>query len=239
MNILILSATYLEIAPLLARVGVEVPQQALVGTTIHIPTCRDDCKVTTLVTGVGQALTAYHLGTFLRKGEWDLMLQVGIAGAFSPSLKKCQVVRVESEVFADLGAEDNGNYLDLFDMGLMDTYEYPFSDRKLHMKLPSLGEEVNCKHIQILQSVSSATVNRVLSQPESISWITKRYSPDIVSMEGASFFYAALQSGVPAIQLRSISDFVGPRDKSSWDIRGAVASLTDVIFSFLSPLLAH
>lgn len=237
MKILLISATHLEIAPFLARVGVKEHKQTPVGATIPIPTKSDQLVLTGLVTGVGPALSAFHLGRFLRKGDWDLLLQVGIAGAFSSTLKKCQVVRVESEVFADLGAEDNGSYLDLFDMGLLYPDQFPFSAGRLRVESSSLGEYVNYKQVEHLPSVSAATVNRVLSQPDSISWISNKYSPDIVSMEGASFFYAALLNEIPAIQMRSISDYVGPRDKSSWDIHGAIAALNENLYSFLHPML--
>jgi futalosine hydrolase len=240
-RILVVSATYLEIAPLLSRVGAPnfgEQKHLSAGTTVSIPTREGDDHLSCLITGVGQASAAYHLGSFLRKGAWDLALQVGIAGSFSSALKKCQVVRVESEVFADLGAEDNGSYLDLFEMGLLQPNEFPYSEGRLKVTTPSVGDRFDSTRISLLPSVASVTVNRVLSEPHSISWITERYAPDVVSMEGGAFFYAALQSGVPVIQLRSISDYVGPRDKSTWDINGAIASLNEEIFSFLHPLIS-
>lgn len=240
MKILLVSATSLEIAPFLYRVGRELAQgggNMLPGDVVSIPTNSNKNTISVLITGVGQALAAFHLGRFLKSGEWDLVLQVGIAGSFSPVLKKCQVVRVTSEVFADLGAEDNGSYIDLFQMGLMQPGQFPFLEGRLKVPYPSLGGGFDELQISQLQSVAAVTVNRVLSEPDTILWITKQYSPEIVSMEGASFFYAALQIGLPAIQIRSISDFVGPRDKSTWDIHGAIASLNEVVFSFLCPLL--
>ncbi len=240
MKILLVSATSLEIEPLLTRTGIgngEEQKNLPAGSVVTIPTKEAGSNLACLITGVGQASTAYHLGNFLQQGEWDFLLQVGIAGAFSPTLKKCQVVRVESEIFADLGAEDNGSYLDLFDMGLLQPNEYPYSDRRLQAVPPSLVDQVDLREVELLPKVAAVTVNRVLSESRSISWIAERYAPDIVSMEGASFFYAALQSGTPAIQVRSISDYVGPRDKSTWDIRGAVVSLNEVVSSFLRPLI--
>jgi futalosine hydrolase len=44
-------------------------------------------------------------------------------------------------------------------------------------------------------------------------------------MEGAAMFYVCLLAGVPFLELRAVSDVVGPRDKAQWDIPGAVAAL--------------
>jgi futalosine hydrolase len=80
------------------------------------------------------------------------------------------------------------------------------------------------------------TVNRVLSDPRSIAWVEERYAPDVVSMEGAAFLYTCLMHEVPCVQLRAISDRVGPRDTSTWDIPGAVAALNKELGAVLQKL---
>jgi futalosine hydrolase len=44
-------------------------------------------------------------------------------------------------------------------------------------------------------------------------------------MEGAALFYVCCDRNLPFIELRAVSDIVGPRDKSLWDIPGAVEAL--------------
>ena len=44
-------------------------------------------------------------------------------------------------------------------------------------------------------------------------------------MEGAAFHFVCLQQKIPFIQIRSISNSVGERDKSKWVIKEAVSNL--------------
>lgn len=48
-------------------------------------------------------------------------------------------------------------------------------------------------------------------------------------MEGAAVFYVANQLNIPAIQIRSISNYVEPRDRANWKIQEALSSLSTVI----------
>jgi futalosine hydrolase len=47
-------------------------------------------------------------------------------------------------------------------------------------------------------------------------------------MEGAAFFYAANLLDVPSIQLRAISNYIEPRDRSKWEIKLALENLWKV-----------
>jgi futalosine hydrolase len=44
-------------------------------------------------------------------------------------------------------------------------------------------------------------------------------------MEGGGLHYVCLQEKIPFLQLRSISNDIGERDKTKWDIRTAIANL--------------
>jgi futalosine hydrolase len=155
--------------------------------------------------------------------RYDFVVQAGIAGSFSTDLPKLSVVRVVSEVCADLGAENNGGFLHITDMGLSGPNQAPYVEGEL--RAPSI--EVSA--LLPLTPVRSITVNRVLSEEGSIKWVGQRFDPQVVNMEGSGFFYSALIAGVPFCSIRSISDMVGPRDKSTWDIPGAVDALDLVL----------
>jgi futalosine hydrolase len=137
------------------------------------------------------------------------------------------VVRVTEEVLGDFGAESEGTFLDIAEMKLLPEIGSPFRSGILKVSEPS------CAGALGLEGVRSVTVNRTLAEPRSIEWVTRRFAPDIVNMEGAALFYACLLHGVPFIELRAISDLVGPRDKSSWDIPGAVHALNQQVITLL------
>lgn len=219
MTTLIVSATALEVAPLVEReTGTRLEGMGEPGSLVQGN--RSDF----LITGVGQVACAAHLSRLLMGSKkYSRVVQAGIAGSFTPEIPIGSVAVVSEEGFADVGAESHGGFLDLFDMGLLREDAHPFSGRFLvapAVELPSLGG---------LPRVRSITVNRVLSEPHSIAWARDRYSPSLVNMEGAAFFYVALLHQVPFLELRSVSDMVGPRDKSAWRIAEAVDALDGVL----------
>jgi futalosine hydrolase len=48
-------------------------------------------------------------------------------------------------------------------------------------------------------------------------------------MEGAAMHYVCIQEKIPFLQVRSISNEVGIRDKSKWAIREAIVNLNEEI----------
>jgi len=217
MKDLIVAATYLELAPFLNHIGYTkiVAQAEIV----------DFGKFDLLITGIGQTQTTFSITRAITKGRYSCLLNFGIAGSFKKKTPIRSMVIVAEEIFADLGAENNdGEFLDLFEMGLNDANKHPFKDGKLQALIPE-----SFTSAQHLPKVRSVTVNRVLSHANSIKWVEKKYAPDVVNMEGAAVFYACIMSELPCLQLRTISDFVGTRDKASWDIKGAVETLNQEV----------
>ena len=121
-----------------------------------------------LITGVGQMQCAAHLAAHLATRQYDIAIQAGLAGSFSPHYAKRSVVIVEEEFLADLGAEANGSYLDIAEMGFLEPDEYPFSRGRLKASREWVPEGID------LPFVRSVTVNRVLSDPRSIAWVATK-----------------------------------------------------------------
>lgn len=229
MKVLLVSATLLEIAPLLARLGHPVlsgEKLGVAGTRI----VTDRCDV--LVTGVGQLQCAVHLTNALAAAPCDLVVHAGIAGSFNAAMGKRSVVLVEEECLADLGAEDGDRFLDAIDMGLLPPDQPPFTDGRLRASRAWVPTGVD------LPFARSVTVNRVLGDSRTIDWVRARYNPDIVNLEGAALFHACLVRKVPFVAFRAISDLVGPRDKASWDVPGAIEALDAAVWTCLEALAA-
>jgi futalosine hydrolase len=226
MKILIASATVAEIRPLLKRMNEgPVSGDRLLQYTYH------GHSVDVLISGVGMAHTAYHVGAQLSKEKYDLALNAGIAGAYSPSVKIGDVYRVDSEIFGLMGIEDEENYLSLFDLGLMDPDSFPYSGGWL------VNPTVHTSRVLCgLPPARGVTVNMIYTHPDTISVLNEIYRADLESMEGASFFYACLNEKVPFAQIRSVSNYVAVRDKSHWDIPLAVRNLDKTLGKLLDEL---
>jgi futalosine hydrolase len=226
-KLLLVTATAFEIQPTLAHLGCAEPWiqgVGIAGTRIETAQCD------VLISGVGQLQSAVHLMACLSASEYEVVVQAGLGGSFSPQYPKCSVVAVAEEVLADFGAESESGFLDIVDMGLLPSEQPPFKAGVLKNPHQHLLNRSG------LPCVRSATVNRTLSDPRSVGWVQGRYSPDVVNMEGAALFHACLTVGVPFLELRSISDLVGPRDKASWDIPGAVKALNEQLVRVLAVL---
>jgi futalosine hydrolase len=196
MNVLVVSATEFEIEPL-----------------VHENNIAD-----VLITGIGIPATIFHLTKKLSQKNYDLVIQAGIAGTFSPDLKKGTVLLVDKDAFGDLGIYEKGNFKTLFDSGFINENEFPFSN----------GWLVNRHEYLTHSSLSLATgitVNKITDDGIQIKKLSDKFKPDIESMEGAALHYVCLQQKIKFLQLRSISNTVGERDKQKWEMKKAITNL--------------
>jgi futalosine hydrolase len=196
MNVLVVSATEFEIEPL-----------------VHENNIAD-----VLITGIGIPATIFHLTKKLSQKNYDLVIQAGIAGTFSADLKKGTVLLVDKDAFGDLGIYEKGNFKTLFDSGFINENEFPFSN----------GWLVNRHEYLTHSSLSLATgitVNKITDDGIQIKKLSDKFKPDIESMEGAALHYVCLQQKIKFLQLRSISNTVGERDKQKWEMKKAITNL--------------
>lgn len=216
-KVLLVSATIDEVRGIAERFGLRRAQgNSKSGHASHVLVGDGvDC----LITGVGQFFVTLSLVQLLTERSYKVAIQAGIGGSFSDRHPLGSVVSVVEDAFGDCGAESSSGYLDLFEMGLWNRESYPFTNGMV------LQQSCSLRTVAKLPTVRGVTVNRTLSSDESIRWIVERFAADVVSMEGAPFLCVCAHFGVPCLQIRSISDRVGPRDKSLWDIPGAIAAL--------------
>jgi futalosine hydrolase len=178
--------------------------------------------VTTVITGVGLVAATYHLQKAIAAERPDLIIQAGIAGCFDPVWPLGSVVAVSEEVIADLGVEENGRFRDLADLGLLPAGE----DGRLPN--PYLADYT---FTPVGRSVS---VNEITTSPDRIRSYLDRYAPLVESMEGAALHYVCLREGIPFLQFRAVSNYVGDRDKSRWRIDKALYNLNQAVEALLT-----
>lgn len=175
-------------------------------------------SVDMLTTGVGMTATAYALTRHLSSHSYDLVIQAGVCGSYDSRIPLGALVQVVSEQYGDMGTEDNGNYIDIMDMGLVNGAEPPYRNGKLQpIEAVVTG----------LQEVSGLTVNMVSGQESTIARRAATYGCHVESMEGAAFHYVCLMEGVRFAQVRAISNYVIPRDKSQWKMKEAIVNLNN------------
>ncbi|WP_207429336.1 futalosine hydrolase [Pedobacter sp. SYSU D00535] len=212
MNVLLVAATPFEVQPFLDHYKIKEGSAYV-----------NQLNVRVLITGVGMVATSFAMGRL--NEPVDLAINAGIAGAFSTELKIGEVVVVEKDTFAELGAEDGEDFLSLPDLGFG---ENSFCSKTPGFLKPMLGE---------LRGVDALTVNTVHGHEASIEKTLNRYHASIESMEGAAFFYACHHLNVPSLQLRAISNRVERRNRAAWNIPLAIQSLNGTLINLVSNIL--
>ena len=221
MQVLLSAATPFEIAPAIQWLEEHFKKEE---QTIFT---KGELKVQVLITGVGMMSTAWALGRFLAAQKPGFAINAGIAGAIDRNLQLGDVVQVVSEQMADLGVEESdGSFSDLFALALIQPNEFPFQQGTL--------ENPYATQTSFLPNVSGITVNKVHGSKPSIDQLALDFpKAQVESMEGASFFYACLQAQVPFVQIRSISNYVEPRNRNAWRIPEALENLNQVLIQML------
>ena len=208
MNILLVAATELEIKPIVDHLN------ALENSTNIVDV---------LVTGAGMTATAFAMGKALCSKKYDLAINAGIAGAFDRSLKVGEVVNVNLDIFAELGAEDGENFISIDALGFGSSGIKPVK----HLEHQTLAA---------FRQVKAITVNKVHGNDESIYSTSIRLNPQTESMEGAAFFFACNKEGLECLQLRAISNYVERRNRANWNIELAVENLNRTLIELLNHL---
>ena len=208
MNILIVSATDFEIS--------ELKTTFLNRENIHF-----------IYTGVGMSITAYALTKEILKKKHDLIINVGIAGAFNKELTIGEVTAIEYDFFAELGAENDKAFIPFHEMNLQGVFSF--------QNKVSISSATYAK----LKKVKGATVNTVHGNEDSINHFLSVYEADVESMEGASVAMVCEKENIPYLQIRSISNYVTKRNTKDWNIPLAISNLNATITKILNELDEH
>jgi futalosine hydrolase len=183
----------------------------------EISALRPDLKpdVDVLVTGIGMVATAARCARALALTRYDLALNVGICGSFDRALAPGSVVHVMRDNIAELGAEDNDEFVTI------EAIRLPAEWTFVNSAPPPLAA------LQALPAVNAITVNTVHGNERSIAAVMERFRPEVESMEGAAFMSACLISNVTFAQVRAVSNIVERRNRGAWRVAEAIERLAE------------
>jgi futalosine hydrolase len=221
MRILIVAATLPEVEPLIEALGMQKNQdEANLFTTRHASIA--NCSV--LITGVGMVPTAFALARHLPHNVYNLVINLGIAGSFDRNIALGEIIEITEDTFAELGAEDDNNFISIEKLGLGASIFRPTSS------ISHFTKKITLKQAKAI------TVNTVHGNDDSIAAIVARFNPQLESMEGAAFFYACRELKVPCIQIRAVSNYVEKRNRDNWQIGLAVKNLNTFAVELIKEL---
>jgi futalosine hydrolase len=176
--------------------------------------------VDVLAAGVGQAAAAAGTATVLALATqpYDLVVSAGIAGGFAPHAPLGCVLVAEAIVAADLGADTPDGFATVTELGF---------GRVRHDTAHSATVAAALRGGGLPTAVGPVlTVSTVTGTAARAEELTARH-PGAVgeAMEGFGVAEAAAGYGTPVLELRTVSNAVGPRDRAAWRIGEAFAAL--------------
>ncbi|SDF73269.1 futalosine hydrolase [Streptomyces griseoaurantiacus] len=194
-----------------------------------------------LAAGVGPGLAAASTAgaltaAALRGTPYDLVVSAGIGGGFLPDAPPASLVLAEEITAADLGAETDGaggpgadgtpGFLPVTDLGFGTVTHLPPA-----ALVRRAAEATGARTGTVL------TVSTVTGTARRAAELRARHPRALAeAMEGFGVAEAAAAHRTPVLEIRAVSNPVGPRDRAAWRIGDALAALT-VAFGKLAPVL--
>lgn len=230
--LLVITATEREASPL--RGALASPHD---GTIFGVAACDgrlDLVPVRLAVCGLGRASTAFHLARLLLDRP-QAVLQYGVGGAFPVGPPVGAVALATEDVYADLGVATEQDWLPAGVLGI------PLLERggtRYYDAFPCAAEATAAAAaILDAQTGRFVTVETVTGTATRVNELAHRHGPVAESMEGAAAAHACALDGVPFVQLRAMSNVVGPRDRSAWKLDEAVQTAVDATRRVASTVL--
>ncbi|ADU29130.1 futalosine hydrolase [Evansella cellulosilytica] len=181
---------------------------------------KENTSITVTVAGVGPAEAAANTAIALSKGHYDLVISMGIAGGFVNKAPVGSVVIADQIIHADLGAESSEGFLPVEQLGF-GTSKVTVDEQLMKNMLLALEKlEASVRIGSIL------TLSTVTGTKQTADVLQQRYPHAVAeAMEGFGVAIAAEQFGLPCMEIRAISNPIGPRDREAWKIKEAFAIL--------------
>lgn len=177
---------------------------------------RDDVEL--LMTGVGPVEASAAVAAALARRSYDLVVNAGIAGAFDGAAQIGDGV-VVAEDSMELVLEDGAELALPQGASIVNSAR---SDASLVARLLDRG----------FPPLRGITVAHVTCTDATARRLSQR-GAQVESMEGFAVLRAAERAGIPAIEVRGVSNRCGNRDASGWDFAAGVRGLERVLDALL------
>lgn len=193
---------------------------------------KGDPNFDVLAAGVGSVAVAINTAKALAASEYGLVVSAGIGGGFPGRAEVGSIVVANEIIAADLGAETPEGFISLDELG--------FGSARVQVDkvLVNIVTEALQKAKLSVNNGPALTVSTVTGTAESAAKLTTRVpGAACEAMEGYGAALAAVGWGLPVLEIRAISNLVGPRDRTAWRIQEALDALESASSILLEVLL--
>ncbi|OEF98386.1 futalosine hydrolase [Desulfuribacillus alkaliarsenatis] len=182
-----------------------------------------DNRFDVIAAGVGPTIAAANTATALAEKNYQLVINSGIGGGFVGKVELESIVLASEVIAADLGAEAAEGFKSLEELNLGTTR---IATDVKYTELVFEGLKARKAPVYTGPIITLSTVTGTASTAATLLERT----PGVLAeaMEGYGVAIAAKLKGLPVIEIRSISNAVGPRDRGNWKINEALKRLEEV-----------
>jgi futalosine hydrolase len=173
-----------------------------------------DGSVVVAAAGAGPVAAAVACARLLPLVRPELVISAGIAGGFAGRAAIGDVVVASESLFADLGAATDEGFLSMADLGFSGGSALPSAAAAELARRLGAG----CAPVLTLATMTgtdAGAATLAAAHPTAVA----------EAMEGYGVAWAASEVGVPWAEVRAISNLIGRRDRSTWNIPAAFAAL--------------
>lgn len=218
-----MEAQYTKQVRILVIAAVEAEREAIVRGL------GGDSRFDVRTSGAGVGMAAATAGAALASGGYTLAVSAGIGGGFPGQAPVGSVVIADAIIAADLGAETPEGFRTAQELG--------FGGNRLsaHTELAAKLQAVlaerfpgRCVRTGQVLTVSTATG----SAATTAAWESRHPGAAAEAMEGYGVACAASLFALPCMEVRAISNAVGPRDRAAWRIGEALQALEEAFKAF-------
>ena len=229
-NLLLVSATEIESSAIQSALGNAKTTQHVGKTVIVGNLCGWRC--TLLHTGIGAVNAAHALTCQLEVQLPDLVIQVGIGGAYVPTgLPIRSVVLATEEIYGDVGVVTPEGWKPADEIGIPLVHGDPphFNRFPLDSQLVSTAAEICGARCGPFVTVSQCSGVQAVGDA-----LHARFNALCESMEGAAAAHMCTLYDVPFLEVRGISNLVEDRQPNRWDISGAADAAQSALIKIIS-----
>lgn len=192
---------------------------------------KGDTRFAVELAGVGAPSAAASTALVLAAGDVRLVISAGIGGGFAEATGLESVVVADAIIAADLGAETADGFSSVDELG--------FGCSRI-----TVNTAISQRIVQALRAAGQTavagpilTVTTATGTSATAEQLAKRVPGAAAeAMEGYGVAVAANKLGLPVMEIRTISNAVGPRDRAAWRIKEALQAL-EAAFSTITEVI--
>ncbi|MCY3871589.1 MAG: futalosine hydrolase [Gemmatimonadetes bacterium] len=176
-------------------------------------------------TGIGAVNTAQALTVALQEIDPELVLQIGIGGAYlGKGLNVGDLALATEENYGDLGVITPAGWSPADEIGIpvLSTNRDYYNTYSLDPALVARGQHILEQLGECVVRGPFVTVQQCTGREDIGNELAARFNAICENMEGAAAAHVCTLYAVPFLELRAISNHVEDRNKDAWDIPRAV-----------------